>query len=99
MELTVQKLKERLDKGEAVNLLDVREPWEHEEFNIGGRLIPVNDLLHSFDKLEDLKEQEIVVYCRSGSRSAMAVALLKAQGFKKPINLEGGMLAWKEAFG
>ncbi|GAB4256596.1 MAG: NADH oxidase [Phyllobacteriaceae bacterium] len=99
MELTVKELKERLDKGEDVHLLDVREPWEHEEFNIGGRLIPVNDLLLSFDKLEDLKDKEIVVYCRSGSRSAMAVALLKAQGFKGAINLAGGMIAWKEAFG
>ncbi len=99
MELTVEELKKKLDNGEELILLDVREPWEHSEFNIGGSLVPINELLHSFDQLEALREKEFVVYCRSGSRSAVAVALLKARGFKGAINLAGGVEAWKAAFG
>lgn len=96
MALTVEELKAKLDRSEHVELLDVREPWEHEEFNIGGRLIPLNDLMKSLDKLNDIKDQEFVVYCRSGSRSKMAVAFLQAKGFKGAINLEGGVEAWKK---
>ena len=98
--ITVEALKERLDKGEAINLLDVREDHERAEFNIGGRHIPVGKIqLFETDDIEDWKDQEIVVYCRSGNRSGMASNMLSQAGFANPVNLTGGMLAWQAQFG
>jgi len=97
--ISVHELKQKLESGETFTLVDVREPWEHEEFNIGGRLIPVGEVMNRAWELENHKNDEVVVYCRSGARSGMAQALLQAQGFSKVRNLVGGMLAWKEAFG
>ena len=76
-------------------LLDVREAYERDEFNIGGIHIPLGDLMASFDKLASHKEDEIIVYCRSGKRSAMATQLLTQSGFSNVRNLTGGMLAWQ----
>ncbi len=89
------QLKERLATGADFLLLDVREPWEFEAFNIGGRLLPLNDLLPRIHELEAWKDKEVVVCCRSGNRSSMACMLLEAQGFSKVQNLEGGLEAWK----
>jgi len=97
-DITVQQLKQRLDQGEELNIIDVRETYEHEEFNIGGRLIPLGELPGSIDKIENLKDQEIVVYCRSGSRSGMAAQFLSQSGFENVRNLTGGMLHWQEVF-
>jgi len=99
MDITAQELRSKLNSGDNVVLLDVREAWEHEDFNIGGQLMPVGTLMNSFWELEDHKGDEIVVYCRSGARSGMAQALLQAQGFSNVRNLTGGMLAWRDAFG
>ncbi|MBL7829037.1 MAG: rhodanese-like domain-containing protein [Saprospiraceae bacterium] len=99
MNITVQELKQKLDAGENFLLLDVREPWEYEEFNLGGRLMPVNGLMNQMWELEDYKNQEIVVHCRSGARSGMAQALMTAQGFTNVRNLTGGVMAWIDAFG
>lgn len=99
MEISVQELWQKLEAGEKFVLIDVRQPWEHEEFNVGGELIPVNDLMNRVWELEDHKEDEVVVYCRSGSRSGVAQALMMAQGFKRVYNLQGGMMAWVGAFG
>lgn len=99
MDITVQELRDRLQAGEPFVFIDVREPWEYEEFNLGAQLIPLNTLVSNMDALEDHKEDEIIVHCRSGSRSAMAQGLLLANGFKKVLNLKGGVLAWMEAFG
>jgi rhodanese-related sulfurtransferase len=90
----VEDLKQRLDAKEKLFVLDVREPHEYQICNIGGHLIPLNDLpkrLHELDK-----NHEIVVHCRSGVRSGKAVEYLQAQGFKKVKNLAGGILAWAE---
>lgn len=96
-EITVQELKARRDKGEDdFVLIDVREPHEHAEFNIGGTLIPVGSIAQRMDELEDHKEDEVILYCRSGARSGMAQGLLQAAGFKNAINLRGGMLAWQD---
>ena len=95
MDITVQELRQKLDSGEQFLLLDVREPWEYEEFNIGGKLVPVGSLMNQMWELEEYKDQPVVVHCRSGARSAMAQGLLMANG----RNLKGGMLAWLEAFG
>ena len=95
--ITVEELKQRLDAGEKLNIVDVREPHEHEEFNIGGTLIPLGDIRNmQVDELESLKNDEIIVYCRSGNRSGQACMILETMGFKNTKNLSGGMLAWQE---
>ncbi|GJM36252.1 MAG: hypothetical protein DHS20C18_52530 [Saprospiraceae bacterium] len=99
MDLNVNQLKEKIDKGEDFVLIDVREPHEHEEFNVGGQLIPLGTIATKIAELEDRKDQEVVVYCRSGGRSGMAQQLLIQSGFKNVKNLTGGMLAWQDAFG
>lgn len=97
-DITVKELKEKIDRSEEFVLIDVREPHEHEEFSIGGSLIPLGNLPLQLDELEDQKEQEVIVYCRSGARSGMAKQLLLQAGFKKVRNVLGGMLDWKETF-
>ncbi len=99
MDITVQQLKEKLDKQEDFVLIDVREAWENEEFNVGGQLIPVGELMGRVSDLEDHKNDEIVVYCRSGNRSGMAQQLLTSMGFSNVRNLIGGMLQWEGVYG
>ena len=99
MDITVQELKQKLDNGEDFTLVDVRETYEHEEFNVGGRLIPLGELPSSIAELAAAKDGEVVVYCRSGKRSGMAQRLLQQAGFSNVRNLEGGMLAWVDTFG
>ncbi|MBO6517009.1 MAG: rhodanese-like domain-containing protein [Bacteroidia bacterium] len=95
-DITVAELKERLDAGEELNIIDVRESWEYEEANINGKLIPLGELQGAIDDLEDIREQEIIVHCRSGARSAAAVDYMTKQGFTNARNLTGGILAWQE---
>lgn len=98
--ITAETLKQRIDKGEALNIVDVREPHEHEEFNIGGILLPLGEIrAMQVDELEDLKEKEVIVYCRSGNRSGQAAMILETMGFQNVKNLEGGTLNWQEKFG
>ena len=99
MDITVQELRQKLEAGENFLFIDVREPWEYEEFNLGAKLIPLGTLLNSAYELEDHKNDEIVVHCRSGSRSGMAQAMLTGQGFTNVRNVTGGILAWQTAFG
>ena len=94
MNITVQELKRRLDLGDEIVLIDVREPYEHEEYSIGGELIPLGTIPESMEKLKLHKDKEIVLYCRSGQRSGTAQQFLLQAGFDKVLNLEGGMLAW-----
>lgn len=98
-QITAPELKAKLDAGEELELIDVREPTEHDEFNIGGRLIPLGSLLESAGELEDLKDTLVVTYCRSGSRSNMAAEALENLGFTRVYNLQGGMINWRETFG
>lgn len=98
-QITPQALKERMDKAEKIYLLDVREDHEHAEFNIGGvhhKLGFIQTM--NIDPIEDWKEEEVVVYCRSGVRSGQAALILETLGFQNVYNLSGGMLAWQEAF-
>lgn len=97
MDITVQELKQKLDAGESFLFLDVREPWEYAEANLGARLIPLGTLPGMIQELADHKNEEIVVHCRSGARSGAAQAMLQAQGFKHVRNLTGGILAWQNA--
>lgn len=97
--ITVHELKQRLDNGEKLNLIDCREPSEYEESNIGVPLIPLGKIQKmELDELEPLKDEEIIIHCRSGKRSATACLFLDSLGYKKTVNVEGGILAWKEAF-
>ncbi len=93
-EITVEELKARLDRQEDIFVLDVREPQEYEIANMGGYLIPLNDLPRRVSELDSSKE--IVVHCAAGTRSARAVNFLKDMGFKKVRNLVGGIHAWAE---
>jgi len=97
MDITVEELKTKLAGEEDFVLIDVRESHEHEEFNVGGKLVPLGTIPSSIAELQDLKDQEVVVYCRSGQRSGMAQKFLQQYGFTNVRNLEGGMLAWAEA--
>ena len=97
-DITVEELKTRMDNGEDLIVIDVREPYEFEEFNIGARLIPLNNLPNVIEELEDLKDEEIIVHCRSGARSANAKAYLQSVGFNKVRNLLGGVVDWQLKF-
>ncbi|MFD0795671.1 rhodanese-like domain-containing protein [Mucilaginibacter litoreus] len=92
-EITVQELKEKLDKGEDFQLIDVREDFEYETSNIGGQLIPLGGILIETDKISH--DKPVVVMCRSGKRSAAAIMQLEQQGYTNLYNLQGGILAWK----
>ncbi|MFD2513510.1 rhodanese-like domain-containing protein [Pontibacter locisalis] len=95
-DITVEELKERLNKGETPVIIDVREDWEYQEANIAGaKNIPLGALPNQLEDLEDLKDQEVIVQCRSGARSANAKAFLQQQGFKNVRNLLGGILAYQ----
>ena len=98
--ISVDEVKKRLDAGERVNLVDVREPHENADFNIGGILLPLGNIqTMQIDEIEDLKNEEVILYCRSGNRSGQAAMFLDAMGFRNTKNLVGGMLAWEEKFG
>lgn len=99
-QITVQELKERLDKGEKLNLIDVREPVEYEEFNIGAQLFPLGKIRNmETEEIEHLKNEELIIHCRSGVRSMQACMLLEQMGFANTKNVEGGVLAWIQQFG
>ncbi|MFN5249605.1 MAG: rhodanese-like domain-containing protein [Bacteroidota bacterium] len=98
-DITVLELKARLDQGETPMIIDVREPWEFEEFNIQGKLIPLSELPGQLDSLTEYRDSEIIVHCRSGARSATAKAFLAQQGFANVRNLLGGMMDWQANFG
>jgi adenylyltransferase/sulfurtransferase len=96
-EITVEELKARFDRGERPPLLDVREPFEWNIINLGdygARMIPLKELVGREAELDP--SQELIVYCRSGSRSARAAEHLRTQGFRNVLNLKGGVRAWAE---
>jgi rhodanese-related sulfurtransferase len=91
-EISVQELKEKKDKGENFQLIDVREDFEYEMSNLGGLSIPLSGILIEAEKIE--KDKPVVVMCRSGKRSAAAIMQLEQHGFTNLYNLQGGILAW-----
>ena len=93
-QLSVKELKQRLDAGEDVFILDVREPYEYQIANIGGTLIPQNDVPQRLSEID--REREVVVQCRSGARSQRVAEFLKQAGYAKVANLAGGILAWSD---
>jgi rhodanese-related sulfurtransferase len=94
-EITVEQLKQRLDRGEPVHILDVRNPEEYQICHIAGsKLLPLPSLPQRLSELDP--DQEMVVHCKSGVRSQKAIQFLRQQGFQKLSNLKGGILAWAE---
>ena len=97
--ITADEIKTRLDAGENLHLVDVREPDEHAEFNIGGTFLPLGKIqVMQIDDIDGLKDEEVICYCRSGVRSAQACLMLETFGFTNVKNLEGGMLNWREKY-
>jgi hypothetical protein len=95
--ISVEALNEKLVAGESINLVDVREPHEHADFNIGGILLPLGLVqTMQIDEIEDLKDKEVFFYCRSGNRSGQACMILEQMGFTNLVNVSGGMLAWQD---
>lgn len=97
MDITVKELKERIDQGTAPVMIDVREPYEWENQHLPGvRKISLGTIPAFLpDLTSELKDQEVVMICRSGGRSGRATQFLANQGFSNVRNLQGGMLAWK----
>jgi rhodanese-related sulfurtransferase len=94
-DITVNELKERLEKSEKFHFIDVREEWEYEEDNLGADNIPLGELAHQLDQLEKIKDEEIVIHCRSGARSGNAKKFMETKGFTKVRNVLGGILAYR----
>ena len=97
-DITCQELKERMDKGEKLTIIDVREPHEYEEYNIGAQLIPLGELPFKLDELAHLKNEEVIVHCRSGARSRNAKLFMMESEFTNVRNLIGGMVEWRANF-
>src|SRR6266436_2100654 len=93
-EISAKDLKARQDRGDDVFILDVREPHEYQICNLNGKLIPLGELPRRVHELDS--SREIVAHCRSGKRSAEAVDFLRKAGFRKILNLKGGILAWSD---
>ncbi len=93
-QITVKELKGRLDAGEDVQLIDVREPYEYQIAQIGGKLIPQNDIPKRLAEID--RDREVIVHCRSGARSQRIAEFLQQSGYPKVANLAGGILAWSD---
>ncbi|MCS6904100.1 MAG: rhodanese-like domain-containing protein [Bacteroidia bacterium] len=94
-EITVELLKQRLDKGERLILIDCREPYEFEVSRLSEYNYPLDRIESLVVDFENQKEAEIIVYCRSGRRSLIMVNMLQSLGFQNVKNLKGGILAWQ----
>ncbi len=95
--ISVEELKKRKESGEELYILDVREPDEYKESNMGALLIPLGQVINGeIDAIEDWKNKEVIVHCRSGKRSLTACLVLEQHGFTNTKNLSGGILAWME---
>jgi len=93
-QITVKELKRRIDAGENVYILDVREPWEYVIAHIGGRLIPQDEVPQRLAEID--RNREVIVHCHSGIRSQQIAELLKRSGYPRVANLAGGINAWSE---
>lgn len=98
MDITVQELKEKLDKKEDFIFIDVREAHEYDEFNLGAKLIPLGTIASAIEEYEPFKKEEVVLHCRSGARSGMAQQLFQEAGYTNVRNLTGGVLHWQSVY-
>ena len=92
-EISPVKLRQWMEEGLTFSLIDVREGYEHEAYNIGGKLIPMGELMGSLDHIE--RDKPVVIYCEKGIRSVIAIQRLEALGFENLYNLTGGMRGWR----
>ena len=96
--ITALELKHKMDNAEDYQLIDVRESFEHEEFNISGELIPLHEIMLQIEKVAT--DKPVIIYCRKGIRSQIAIQRLQQKfPFTNLINLIGGTEAWKKEFG
>ena len=93
-QLSVKDLKKRMDAGENLFILDVREPFEYQIANIGGKLIPQNEVPQRLAEID--RDREVIVQCKSGARSQRIAEFLKRSGYPKVANVSGGILAWSD---
>lgn len=95
--ITAAELRQRLDNGEQLTIIDVREPAEYAEYNMGGKLIPLGQIMNlQIDDLEDYRDKELIIHCKAGMRSMQACMMLEQAGFTNLVNLTGGILAWQQ---
>ena len=97
-DITTEELKQKLDNNEDFVFIDVREQVEYDNFNLGAKLIPLGSLPSSLEELEQYKDKEIVIHCRSGARSGNAKNYLVQLGYKNVRNLLGGVLRWIDLY-
>ncbi len=98
IDITTEELKQKLDNKEDFVFIDVREQHEFDEFNLGAKLIPLATLPNALNDLDQYKEKEIIIHCRSGARSGNAKNYLVQQGYKNVKNLLGVVLRWQELY-
>ena len=97
--ISVEELKARMDSGEHLNIIDVREPSEYAEFNIGAKLMPLGQIMSmQLEDIDDLKDQEVILHCKAGARSMQACVVLEQAGFTNVVNVAGGMMDWQKKF-
>jgi rhodanese-related sulfurtransferase len=95
--ITATALQQKINDGDNFQLIDVREPYEHEGFNIGGQLIPLGEIVQQLDKIAT--DKPVIIYCHHGIRSQIAIQRLQEKfPFKNLINLIGGTAAWQRQF-
>lgn len=97
-DITVEELKEKIDSRMEMLIIDVREEYEYDDFNIGAKLIPLGVLPKVLDDMSDYQEREIVVHCNTGARSAAAKVFMERHGFKNVRSLLGGVSAWQNKY-
>ena len=97
--IQVTELHVKLTEGNSFLLIDVREPYEYEAFNLGAQLFPMGEILSRIDELLPYKDREIVIYCRSGKRSAAVQETLQQLGFTQVSHIQGGIEAWIDRYG
>jgi len=98
--IQVSELNDKLKADGQLHLIDVRETFEHDEFNIGGILLPLGEIrMGETAAIDHLKDEEVFLYCRSGNRSGQAALILETLGFTNLTNVVGGMLEWQDNFG
>jgi adenylyltransferase/sulfurtransferase len=93
-QITVKEMKRRMDAGEELYILDVREPFEYEIAQIGGKLIPQNDIPKRLSEID--RNREVIVHCHHGVRSQRIAEFLQQVGYPRVVNLAGGINAWSE---
>lgn len=95
--ITASELKQRIESGESLKIIDVREPVEYAESNMGGILLPLGNIANmQLDEIEDYKNEELIIHCKGGTRSMQACLILEQAGFNNLVNLTGGITAWQK---